>query len=105
GVPIFGRARLLEQFDSGGVEGFRKAAGLGFAVGAIGVEPHRCATADRLLDRLDTSAVVIRLLADLDLEGAKAALETPLDLFGYFVQGGAVEWRQQRQTHLAVEPQ
>ena len=51
-----------------------------FGIGAIGINPHRCAAGDRTLDGLDAIGIGLRVLADLDFEGAKAVLKPPLDL-------------------------
>ena len=96
GLPILGIARLLEQLDPRRVERGGKATGLRFAIGTIGIEPHRCATAEGLLDRLDTPPVVVRIFADLNLEGAEAVLQPLLHLLGNLLRGGAVERRKKR---------
>ena len=80
GVPILGPAWLLEQLDARRVERCGEAAGIGFGIGAVGIEPHGGATADRALDRLDAPESSAGVFADLDLEGAKAFIETPFDL-------------------------
>jgi hypothetical protein len=49
--------------------------------------------------------VVGRVLADLDLEGAKSFGEPPLDLGPDLVRLRAVEWREQRQANLAIDLQ
>ena len=36
---------------------------------------------------IETLAVIVRILADLNFEGAEAVIEPPLDLFGYFHSG------------------
>ena len=82
-----------------------KAARIGFGKGAVGVDPHGRAAVDGALDRLHAREVVGRVLADLDLEGAKALLEPPLDLGLDLVRRRAVERRQQRQAHLAIDLQ
>ena len=51
-----------------------------FRIGAVGVEPHGGAPGDGALDRVDAREVGVGILADLDLEGAKASVEMLLDL-------------------------
>ncbi|MEJ0071071.1 MAG: hypothetical protein WDO24_22690 [Pseudomonadota bacterium] len=90
GRPIFGIARLLEQLDPRGVERGGKAAGIGFAISAVRIEPHGRAAGNSLLDRLDAPRIVVNALPDLDLERSEAVLEPPLDLFGDVLRGRAV---------------
>ena len=81
-----------------------KAAAVGLRIGAVGVEPHRGAAVDGALDRLHARKVGGRILADLDLEGAKAVVQPPLDLGLDVLRAGAVERREQRQPRLVRRP-
>ena len=103
GVPVLGPARLLEQLDARRIERRREAARIGFGKGAVGVDPHGAAAIDGALDRVHARKVVGRILADLDLEGAKAVLEPPLDLLLDLLRRRTVERRQQRQADLAID--
>ena len=76
-----------------------------FGKGAVGVDPHGGAAVDGALDRVHAYEVIGRVLADLDLEGAKALLEPPLDLGPDLVRRRAVERREQRQANLAIDLQ
>src|SRR5207249_1609040 len=80
GFPVLCAARLLEQFYARRFQPSRKATRVPFGVGAIGIDPNRGATGNRLLDGSDALEISVRVLADLNLEGAKAVLEPPLDL-------------------------
>src|SRR5499427_6317470 len=101
-LPVLGRARQLEQLNPGRIECHGEPTSIRLRIGADGIKSHRRAAGDRPMDELDATRVVLRRLADLDLEGTKAVLQALLD-FPLDVSGrGTVEWGEQRQTRVSI---
>ena len=105
-LPIAGGARLLEEFDSGGIDTANERDRFVRGVTLVRVHAHRRAAGNDALDRREQAQVVVDVEADLDLDGSIAVRQQTVEVFAELGVAVALQQSEDRNaTRLVVAEQ
>ena len=105
-LPIAGGARLLEEFDSGGIDTANERDRFVRGVTLVRVHAHRRAAGNDALDRREQARVVVDVEADLDLDGSIAVRQQTVEVFAELGVAVALQQSEDRNaTRLVVAEQ